>query len=396
MPAAIRVKLSAYQIAQLAGQPEIREVVDLGCPGLLLRFHRLRSRGSWYVQWYEQGVRRVRVFARWPTHSLEQARAQAPAELDRWAGRQAPPPLGEFVTVGEVLGWYAERLAKARAVSADRRHATASVITRRLLPFLDAMPISELSAKRLDDDWWQRVQGDYSPGSLSAALKILKRAFALALEQGRLAQNPLQPITLATFGAPVIRPKPGRLKPYQVGGVIAAICGPLSAGAMLAAMLLLHGTRLGETRKSRWDHFDLSGGVWHVPAAITKSGRAYDIPLTPTALGWLAAWRQNQETDGYRGPWLWPDGAGHGIPAREATRAISRVSAGDWSAHDLRKLFRSRLDEQGTPYTLAESLVNHALGKLDQTYILTADALAAKRTALETYHAWLIGNGLTI
>lgn len=72
--------------------------------------------------------------------------------------------------------------------------------------------------------------------------------------------------------------------------------------------------------------------------------------------------------------------------------AISNVR---WSAHDLRKLFRSRLDEQGTPYTLAEPMVNHALGKLDQTYILTSDPMAAKRVAMEAYHAWLCDNDLT-
>lgn len=392
-----RIKLSDYQIERAKSDPTLREVVDLGCPGLMLRFHKRRQTGSWYVCWYQKGVRRAAVFARWPTHSLEQARAQVAIELDRLAGRPTSEPLQEFSRCGDVLKWYVDRVSNQRAISAARRRSIRSIVTRRLLPFLADIPLIEINPKRLDDAWWQTLQQEYSPATLSASLKELKRAFRLAAAQRRIALNPLDGVTLATFGAPNIKPKAGKLRPFQVGEVMTALSEIKrpSDGKLLVQLLLLHGTRIGETRQAQWRNFDLTGRVWHIPDELTKSRRGYALPLTSLALGQLQQWRAKQLQGGYSGPWLFPAGNGHPICARQATRLIAAISNGRWSAHDLRKLFRSRLDEQGTPYTLAESMVNHALGKLDQTYILTADAMAAKRVAMEAYHAWLCDNDLT-
>ena len=392
-----RVKLSDYQIERAKSDPTLREIVDLGCPGLMLRFHKRRQTGSWDVFWYRKGVRRAAVFARWPTHSLDQARAQVAIKLDRHAGRPADATLQEFILCGDVLQWYVDRVSNQRTISAARRRSIRSIVSRRLLPFLATIPLAELNPKRLDDAWWQTLQQEYSPATLSASLKELKRAFRLAASQRRIALNPLDGITLATFGAPHIKPKAGKLRPFQVAEVLAALSDiqHQTDGKLLVRLLLLHGTRIGETRQAQWRHFDLAGGVWHLPEEITKSRRGYALPLTELALGLLQNWRAQQLQGGYSGPWLFPAGNGHPICARHATRLIAAISNGSWSAHDLRKLFRSRLDEQGTPYTLAESMVNHALGKLDQTYILTADAMAAKRVAMEAYHAWLTDNGLT-
>lgn len=393
-----RVKLSDYQIDLARADQNLREVVDTGCPGLMLRFHKQRQTGSWYVCWYQKGVRRVAVFARWPTHSLEQARAQVAIELDRLSGRPATEPLQEFAICGDVLHWYVDRVSNQRAISAARRRSIRSIVTRRLLPFLADIPLTEVSPKRLDDAWWQTLQQEYSPATLSSSLKELKRAFRLASAQRRIAINPLDGITMATFGAPNIKPKAGRLRPFQVGEVMASLSETQhqTDSKLLVQLLLLHGTRIGETRQAQWRHFDLTGSVWHIPEAITKSRRGYALPLTDFALRLLQQWRAQQLRRGYSGPWLFPAGNGHPICARQATRLIGSISHGCWSAHDLRKLFRSRLDEQGTPYTLAEAMVNHAMGKLDQTYILTADAMAAKRAAMEVYHDWLSVNGLTI
>lgn len=391
-----RVKLSDYQLDQARADPALREVVDTGCPGLMLRFHKQRQTGSWYVFWYQKGVRRAAVFARWPTHSLEQARAQVAIELDRLAGRPASEPLQEFSCCGDVLRWYVDRVSNQRSISASRRRSIRSIVSRRLLPFLADIPLTEITPHRLDDAWWQILQRDYATATLSASLKELKRAFRLAVTQRRIATNPLDGVTLQTFGAPNIKPKAGKLRPFQVGEVIAALGDSDRCSVSLVLLLLLHGTRIGETRQTQWSHFDLAGRVWHIPDDLTKSRRGYAMPLTAMAIAVLEQWRAQQQRRGYSGPWLFPDGHGHSICARHATRLIASVSRGRWSAHDLRKLFRSRLDEQGTPYTLAEAMVNHAMGKLDQTYILTADAMAAKRAALETYHAWLCDNKLTI
>ncbi len=67
---------------------------------------------------------------------------------------------------------------------------------------------------------------------------------------------------------------------------------------------------------------------------------------------------------------------------------MSSVSAGEWSAHDLRKLARSRWADQGVDYLVSELMLNHALSKLDKTYINTL-VEGQIMEALTQYHEWL-------
>lgn len=392
----LRIKLSDYQLSIKAMMPDVKELVDTGCPGLLFRYKTDRNSGSWYVYWYKSGRRHLRVFASWPTHDIKSARAQVKFELDKEAGLHRDEALSEFKTVGDVLDWYVDRVSNNRSLSVARRRSIRSVVTSRLTPYLSTAPLADLSIQLIDDLWWGKLMATYAPSTLSASLKELKRAFALAAEQKRISANPVSALSLYVLGAPVIRPKAGRLKPYQVEQVIADAAGELSEPVMFCRWLLLYGQRIGEVRQLKWADIDRAGAVLHIRQEISKSRRGYAIPLSDLALSLLMAWRGKQASDGYAGAWLFPGKAGQPMSERNASRLVSAVSRGHWSSHDVRKLFRSRLDEQREPYTLAESMINHSLGKLDQTYILTADAMEAKRAAIIKYHQWLSGNGFKV
>ncbi|WP_164732814.1 hypothetical protein [Vibrio anguillarum] len=51
-----------------------------------------------------------------------------------------------------------------------------------------------------------------------------------------------------------VAPKPAQLKPEQVESVIKSIENVAKPTQMLVMMMLLHGTRIGETRCTKWAH----------------------------------------------------------------------------------------------------------------------------------------------
>lgn len=68
--------------------------------------------------------------------------------------------------------------------------------------------------------------------------------------------------------------------------------------------------------------------------------------------------------------------------------SINKIITFKWSAHGLGKIARTVRADLGIDYLVAETLLNHAMGKLDQAYIHTHIELQNSQ-ALNTYHLWL-------
>ena len=78
---------------------------------------------------------------------------------------------------------------------------------------------------------------------------------------------------------------------------LAAIEG--SVVALAARFTLLTAARSGEVRFAKWDHIDLKGGFWTVPAENMKARRPHTVPLSPQAIDVL------RETEKHRcGPYV--------------------------------------------------------------------------------------------
>ena len=52
-------------------------------------------------------------------------------------------------------------------------------------------------------------------------------------------------------------------------------------------LLLALAVRKGELIGARWVEFDLEAGVWHLPAARTKTSAAISIPLGDAVVAWF-------------------------------------------------------------------------------------------------------------
>jgi len=93
---------------------------------------------------------------------------------------------------------------------------------------------------------------------------------------------------------------------------------PRHVVAAAVKLLLLLGTRRGETLNMRWADIDERAQTWTVPGMFRKGGRTHVVPLPPLALRVLIDLRAVSD----EGPWVFVGRSG--APAREQPGALDR------------------------------------------------------------------------
>ncbi|MCC2664544.1 MAG: hypothetical protein K0S35_2466 [Geminicoccaceae bacterium] len=130
-------------------------------------------------------------------------------------------------------------------------------------------------------------------------------------------------------------------------------------------VLLLCGQRRTETAAMRWADIDLEASTWTIPAAVSKSGRAHQVPLPPVVMEIICA------TGRTTSPLVFPGRGGGVMSGWEKRLRPVRAAAGlaHWTMHDLRRTFRTGLSALGIEYAVRELMLNHVVGDdLDQRY----------------------------
>lgn len=367
---------------------------DARYQGLRFRFTGNRNTGSWFLL-INRSWKKV---ASYPQVSVKKMLEMLP-ELQAKAamGEAVKPVAGQFATVGELLRWYAERVSKDRSLTEHRKASVASIIKVQLVPRIGSMSVGAVSREALDDRLMWPMQEQQALGYVRQCLRVLQTAFKRADALGLLEHNPMLGIRFSDFIASKIKPKAARLSMLELPELLSKLVGSFDTDpviSMLAIMQLGHGTRLGETRSARWRHISLVNKLWVIPAENTKTKTEHAVPLTERMCELLELYRARL------GDRLNPEGAvfpqqlsGAVISAAQAQGLIRRLSGGDWSSHDLRKLARTGWVELGVDYLIGEMLLNHAMGFSAETYVNTS-AAELKLDALTRWHALLDDNGL--
>ncbi len=178
----------------------------------------------------------------------------------------------------------------------------------------------------------------------------------------------------------------------------------------LLQLLTLTGCRTGEALGAKWEHVDLRAGLWTVPPGDAerraKSEREHVIHLSEQTKAVFAALPRYSLTDAEGAlrpaPWVFasPRDPAQPIDEKAAARVIRRAfdtdkrkpskawqpvkkgrgkrsklpEAGplagiaEFSPHDLRRTFRSRLADLGVAPHVAEKCLNHELGGVLAVY----------------------------
>jgi integrase len=394
MSATREVKLSEAEVRRQAADKLVRDLRDPRHPGLYLRFWSNRERGTWHLV---RGKKWVPI-ARWPDLGVAAVIAELPALRQRLMRNPATAPVASGMsTVGQLLDWYAHRMNDDRSLSSKRKAAGRSAIGQHLRPCLGDLPVKYVTAELIDKHLIWPSQSKLSLSYLRQMFGMLLTAFRQALKLGMIDSNPMAGVRFSDFTKAKILPKAARLRGVHLPELMQQLAQAFEAtphDAMLALMMLTHGTRIGETRMARWSDITLAAAEWFIPAAHTKTRTEHRLPLTAQLQALLVRYRAIQQAHGYEGAYLFPNRRGHCLSETQASLVFTRLGQGEWTSHDLRKVSRTTWTDLGIDGHIGEMLLNHTLGKIASTYIHT-QAMEQRKLALEKWHAWLDRIGFT-
>lgn len=397
-PKTIHTKFSEAEIRRLAELPHVRQVRDPRYPPLLLRYSRNRQRASWHIVRHVGGKSPMTKLGNWPELTSRAAIELLPQKIaELTADPSATVTVSGWDVVGDLLRWYEERSSRDRNLSSKRKATVRSLVACQLLPRMGSLRLLEVSRDAIDQRLVWPMQEVHSLAYTRQAFGLLKLAFRVACRLKRLTVNPLADVVFSDFIETPIRPKGARLRPQQLPELLAQLAELWEVQphrAMLALMMLCHGTRISETRVAKWNNILLEeGGEWYLPQSDTKTGVEHRLPLTRQMRSLLQAYRARQLEAGYDGVYLFPRVDGKPWSEKQGQSVFERLGGDEWSSHDLRKVARSMWADLGVDYLIGELLLNHALDDLDAAYIHT-HAMTLKRDALERWHLWLAARGL--
>jgi len=386
----LTVKLSDAEIERNAKKLHVRDLRDASHPALHFRFAKNRSRGSWYLlskrSWHRIGG--------FPDLSTKQVVAALPTVRLRVAAEEGST-VSKWITTGELLTWYAERMARDRSLSEKRKKTGASMIKCHLMPRLGDLPLTDIDKATLDSDLMWPLQESISIDYVRSVFQLLALSFRQALKLGLISSNPMTGIKFNDFSKAKVGIKPSRLRGTQLQDLMTRLLGAMAnnpGDGLLALLMLCHGTRIGETRQARWSHISLAEREWFIPAEHTKTGVEHRLPLTEQVRKVLISYREIQRAKGYDGQFLFPSRNGKALSEGQASAVFVRLGQGEWTSHDLRKLARTGWADLGIDHLIGELLINHAMGHNVKVYI-QSDVMGRKRDALEQWHAHLDTKG---
>jgi integrase len=204
-------------------------------------------------------------------------------------------------------------------------------------------------------EWAARYGRDYSPSRFNGALQIVRRLFALAIEEGHRNDNPA--LAIKRFA---VKPKelnlPTQEQFHQMATHIQTSGAPHADGCVnLFRFLAFSGVRINEARHVTWADVNFETGRLQV--RITKNSKARWVPFNQSLCGLLEQLRA-----------AWPDEPPEKQIMRvfECQKSINRAAkltgAKRITHHDLRHLFATRCIENGVDIPTVSRWLGHQDG----------------------------------
>lgn len=338
--------------------------------------------GSWkaVIRKARLGIRiKVKTFTR--KVDAEAWARKTESEIERGVWRDVGG--ADRVTLGEALDRYLVEVAPKHKGEAMERSYIAGIRIEPLARIaLDRITRGNIQALR---DKWQ--SDGYAIATINRRLTILHVVFdtaRLAWDMQALS-NPVDRMKLA--GA---EQRERRVSAQEIQALLAASRShALSDAIKLAVETAM---RRGELTALTWAMLDLQKGVAHLPASITKSARARDVPLSPAALEVLQRRRPSKPAPTARVLGLKDSHSITTALSRTARRARSTYEAAcvdahqtpsphfllDLHFHDLRHEATSRLAELFSLHELMKIVGHASSAMLARYYHPTAEDFAAR------------------
>ncbi len=324
---------------------------------------RVRPNGnkSWVLRRKINKVAKKTTLGRYPKLTLQKARlraAQVRIEDEETANRSSAG-INMPGTLGELLQqFYSEQVEPKYK---DPRQVRV-YIDNRVPDSLKALTITDLDSNATREfriivrDWLVSYVKSSGPTAANKLLAIFKQTTRYGTAIGYLTVDPLRELTKKLVGG-TAKPRSRTLTNEEIKKLWYAEspCVPL------LQFLLLTGQRIGEAQSANWT--DIQEGRWHIPAEITKNGKAHWVSITDPINEILNTLPRNRTKI-------------FGAPSTRRVedwvkRWCSRNKIGQnnqepkyqgaFTPHDLRRTFVTELNEFGVEPYVIEKLVNHSM-----------------------------------
>lgn len=264
---------------------------DAGVTGFGLRVTKAGSR-SFIIRYRNPGGdQKYAVIGKYPTLTVEQARAEAQVRLAEVARGEDPTAkrkaLREAPTLTDLADEYLGTYATSRSLKPKTIRDARGVLRIALAAFggKKVVEITTADVRKVHGEA-RKIAGVYQANKLVA---VLSKMFSLAAEVGwRSGDNPCRGVRKF--------PEDQRwrnLSEIEVARLLDACDEYENPNAANAVRLLLFtGARLQEVLKAEWWQFDLERGLWEKPSAHTKQQRQHRLELEGPALDLLRQMRQ--------------------------------------------------------------------------------------------------------
>lgn len=365
MPKVVKA-LSAIEVSRLIS-PGVHKVGNVA--GLSLTVSNTGAR-SWLLR-ATVGTRRREIgLGAYPAVTLasavEKARAargQIAAGADPVAEREAAKQrLKAAQDADKTFDWCAAAYMAARpwGKSGKNRQQWENTLAAYASPVLGSMPVGSIETAhilRVLDPIWRakpetavRLQGRIELVLAWATLRKYRTGDNPARWKGHLE-------TALTRRKTSDRGHFASLPYAELPGVLKRIKAAPGMGARALEFLILTAARSGEVRGCRWSEFDLTAGVWTVPAERMKAGKEHRVPLCAEALALLRAIPTTDETDVV----FWSAQKLKPLSDMTLTAVLKRLEL-PVTAHGFRSTFRVWCAERTAyPREVCEAALAHAV-----------------------------------
>ena len=223
--------------------------------------------------------------------------------------------------------------------------------------------LNEVSRKQAQLFHNRLLTDGLKPASADHVLKLMRRAWNLAVEWEILETSPLTKLQLFN---PDNRME-NYLSPEQLDKLVTVLrTAPPRTVCNVALFLLATGARLNEAMRARWDQIDKENRVWKIPASNSKNKHPHSVPVNDAALEVLGQLGTEGKYDNLF------------INTRTKKPLVNvhkvwgrlRAQAGmEWlRIHDLRHSYASFLVNSGRTLYEVQQILGHSNSKVTERY----------------------------
>ncbi len=227
--------------------------------------------------------------------------------------------------------------------------ATRYLLTGPAFKPLHAMPLDTVTRKDVASRIvaMEREAGSIVAGRCRGALATF---YVWAMRMGLVEGNPV----LATIQPEGSKPRERVLRDDELVKIWGA-CRDDDHGRVVRLLILL-GARRREIGGICWSEIDFDAGIWTLPAARSKNGKAHELPLLPMVIEIIKRVPHRVTRDHLFGA---RSDRGFSGWDRGKQALDARVGFADWTPHDFRRTLSTRLHDMGVAPHVIEQILNH-------------------------------------